>query len=64
MNRKLLTITLMLTLTINLSAQRTTDKLDRGLVAVPATTGGGNISRYQTTPTPAEQPPANTKWLL
>ncbi len=47
MNRKLLTITLMLTLTINLSAQRTTDKLDRGLVAVPATTGGGNMVSWR-----------------
>ena len=47
MNRKLLTITLLLTLTINLSAQRTTDKLDRGLVAVPATTGGGNMVSWR-----------------
>ena len=47
MNRKLLTITLLLTLTMIVSAQRTTDRLDRGLVAVPATTGNGNLVSWR-----------------
>ena len=47
MNRKLLTITLLLTLTMTVSAQRTTDRLDRGLVAVPATSGSGNLVSWR-----------------
>ena len=47
MNRKLLTITLLLTLAMTVSAQRTTDRLDRGLVAVPATSGSGNLVSWR-----------------
>ena len=46
MNRKLLTI-ILLTLTMTVSAQRATDRLDRGLVAVPATSGSGNLVSWR-----------------
>ena len=38
--RLLLTTVFLLSLTLSLFAQRTTDKLDRGLVAVPGSSGG------------------------
>jgi len=47
MNRKLLTITLLLTIATISFAQRITDHLDRGLVAVPATSGSGNLVSWR-----------------
>ncbi|MBO4564184.1 MAG: autotransporter-associated beta strand repeat-containing protein [Bacteroidaceae bacterium] len=47
MNRKLLTLTLLLTVATTALAQRTTDHLDRGLVAVPATSGSGNLVSWR-----------------
>ena len=47
MNRKLLTITLLLTIATISFAQRNTDHLDRGLVAVPATSGSGNLVSWR-----------------
>ena len=42
--RLLLTTVFLLSLTLSLFAQRTTDKLDRGLVAVPGSSGGTLVS--------------------
>ena len=46
MNKKLLTIALLFIATATF-AQRTTDLLDRGLVAVPATSGSGNLVSWR-----------------
>jgi len=46
MTKKLLTITLLLIATVAF-AQRTTDLLDRGLVAVPAASGSGNLVSWR-----------------
>ena len=47
MNRKLLSIALLLTIATISFAQRTTDRLDRGLVAVPSNSGSGNLVSWR-----------------
>jgi hypothetical protein len=46
MTKKIITLALLLITTATF-AQRTTDRLDRGLVAVPATTGSGNLVSWR-----------------
>lgn len=46
MKKVIMTVALVLAL-LPAAAQRTTDKLDRGLVAVPATSGGGNLVSWR-----------------
>ena len=42
--RKIMLLFLMVTVALTIQAQRTTDKLDRGLVAVPGSSGGNLVS--------------------